>query len=66
MTGCAAWFDKMEKTKIRPFLIYKYNKIKDMAKFDFEDILEEYKNIEEELNDDPELMENLTISVIGA
>lgn len=37
---------------IRPFLVYKYHKIKKRFEFDFEDILQEYQNIEQELNQD--------------
>lgn len=37
---------------LRPFLIYKYKKVKKRIEFEFEDILREYKMIENELNQD--------------
>ena len=35
---------------IRPFLIYKYEKVKNRIEFEFEDVLKEYQMIEDELN----------------
>ena len=49
---CFTFFDNIDKIRIRPCLIYKYHKIKLMSKFDFEDVLVEYKVIEDELNND--------------
>lgn len=40
----------VDKKYIRPFLVYKYEKIKNRLEFEFEDVLEEYQLIENELN----------------
>lgn len=40
----------MDKRYIRPFLIYKYEKVKNRIEFEFEDVLKEYQMIEDELN----------------
>ena len=40
----------MDNQYIRPFLIYKYDRKKKRFEFEFEDILKEYRMIEEELN----------------
>ena len=42
----------MDTQYIRPFLIYKYKKVKKRIEFEFEDILKEYQQIEDELNQD--------------
>ena len=36
---------------LRPFFIYKYEKMKNRPQFEMEDVLAEYMAIEEELND---------------
>jgi hypothetical protein len=40
----------MDRTYIRPFLIHKYEVIKDRVELEFEDVLQEYKLIQEELD----------------
>lgn len=45
-----AWLERIDDRYLRPFLIYKYKKIKKRIEFEFEDILKEYKMIENELN----------------
>ena len=45
-----AWLERMDNQYIRPFLIYKYDRKKKRFEFEFEDILKEYRMIEEELN----------------
>lgn len=49
--GLGAWFERMDRTYIRPFLVYKYETIKDRMELEFEDVLQEYKIIQEELNE---------------
>lgn len=46
------WLEKIDDKYLRPALIYKYKKIKKRIEFEFEDILKEYKMIENELNQD--------------
>lgn len=50
-TGCLACWDKFDDNWIRPYLIYKFDRLKERPEFEFEDMLEEYKIIEEELNE---------------
>lgn len=40
----------MDRAYIRPFLIHKYEVIKDRVELEFEDVLQEYKLIQEELD----------------
>lgn len=44
------WVAELDVRFIRPFLIYKYEKIKNRVEFEFEDVLKEYQMIEDELN----------------
>ena len=46
------WVSELDVRYIRPFLIYKYEKVKNRVEFEFEDVLKEYQMIEDELNMD--------------
>lgn len=54
--GCMARFSYIDDRYIRPFLVYKYDKVKKRPEFDFEDVLQEYQQIEEELNNEDDLI----------
>ena len=49
--GLGAWFERMDRTYIRPFLVYKYENIKGRMELEFEDVLQEYKLIQQELEE---------------
>lgn len=52
VTGCMSCWDRFDDKYIRPCLVYKYDRLKYRPEFEIEDVLNEYKIIEEELNDD--------------
>ena len=43
-------WDRIDDKYIRPFLLYKYDRLKYRPEFEIEDVLNEYKIIEEEMN----------------
>ena len=49
--GCMSKFNYFDDKYIRPFLVYKYHKVKLRPEFELKDVLEEYQLIEEELNE---------------
>jgi hypothetical protein len=53
------WCEGLDTKYIRPFLIYKYKKLKGRVEFEFEDVLREYQMIEDELNVDTDEDEDL-------
>lgn len=50
--GCMAVYDRFDDKYIRPFLVYKYDRLKLRPEFELEQVLDEYKMIEEELNEE--------------
>lgn len=58
--GCMAVYDRFDDKYIRPFLVYKYDRLKLRPEFELEQVLDEYKMIEQELNE--ESMDELDFS----
>ena len=58
--GCYAWFERIDEKYIRPCFIYKYDKIKDRMELEFEDVLQEYKLIQQELDEPDRLSATFT------
>lgn len=52
--SCLTIFNDFDDNFIRPYLIYKYDRIKGRPQYEVADMLEEYKMIEEELNNQVE------------
>mmetsp|Transcript_5805 Transcript_5805/g.9937 ORF Transcript_5805/g.9937 Transcript_5805/m.9937 type:complete len:102 (+) Transcript_5805:1-306(+) len=50
-SGLINFFNRIDDKYIRPIFVYKYNKRKGRFNFEIEDMLKEYKMIEEELDD---------------
>lgn len=50
--SCLYRFNYFDDKYVRPFLVYKYDKVKQRPEFEVKDVLEEYKQIEEELNNE--------------
>lgn len=48
------FFNFIDRKYIRPWLIYKYYKISKRREFNLEEMMKEYQQIEQELNDDDE------------
>ena len=48
--GCIERFNEFDDTWLRPCCIYKYNKLKKRQNFEFVDMLDEYRQIQDELN----------------
>ena len=44
-------FNRFDDRYIRPFLVYKYHKVKFRPEFELKDVLDEYQQIEDELNE---------------
>ena len=57
--GCQYWFNHIDDKFLRPFLVYKYDKVKKRPEFEFKDVLQEYKQIEEELNNEEDAEEDV-------
>ena len=56
-TGCMSCWDRFDDKYVRPFLVYKYDRIKYRPEFEIEDVLNEYRVIEEELNTENPVMD---------
>ena len=50
--GCMAVYDRFDDRYIRPLLVYKYDRLKLRPEFELEQVLDEYKMIETELNEE--------------